>query len=984
MGGYKMKLYKSLGVFAVFMMSLAGCGETQHTHRPGEKVKENEVAATCVTSGHYDLVTYCLDCEEELSRERKTISPLGHDPIHVDAKDATCTEDGHNAYEYCSRCDYSTKVIIHATGHLHTETKNENVVPASCLLAGSYDLVTYCLDCNKEISRVAKTLPALGHDLHQVEAKPATCTENGHNAYEYCSRCDYSTMEVISATGHLHVETRNENVINADCLTSGSYDLVTYCLDCNKELSREAKTLAPLGHDIHQVEAKPASCTEDGHNAYEYCSRCEYSTMEVIHATGHLHTKTRNENEVPADCIHDGSYDLVTYCADCNSEISRESKTIPALGHDIHHEAAKEVTCTEDGYDEYEYCSRCDYSTQVIIHATGHRHLSTRNENVVEAGCESDGSYDLVTYCADCNEVINTEHKTVAALGHDYQLVSSTPATLDHDGYDTYECSRCHDTYDEKTEDQITDPIKYETGSYWNPTDGKTYSGYKVVGYYGEPEELIVPAKHEGKDVVYVESTAFQGCTSVKKIDIANNVAIGNWAFKGCSNLEELSVQYATTNITFAYSFTNSSIYAKTQFGTFFGEEEYENSYPIKQYWNWADSYNAYIPKSLKKLTIRSCVLFNACAGLTSLEEISVGTCGEWAFNGCSNLKKITFHNGATLYSDCFANCNNVETIICQGSITRYSSNLTASVIPAVDEIILEDSVTSIGYYAFYGLPMKTIRMSPNITSISSYAFYNNANLREIVIPENVETMGGYNFDSCASLKRFEYRATNMAFTFNPFNDYEQAPFKNTSLTEIYISSNVQSVEKYLFPSSPLVLTNLSSITEFTPTSKARYSFTEENQFTREMIDDCEVYTFGETKVLTDYLGDSETFEIPSYINDVFNLLKGNSIVKNLIVRNNIKTASDHFLSYSKVESLYLDVETIEPNAIMSCTRLNSVTFGTSLTTIKANAIYDCYYVKYVTYEGTKEQWNAIEKSATWYYFSITSVHCSDGNIPLS
>ena len=39
------------------------------------------------------------------------------------------------------------------------------------------------------------------------------------------------------------------------------------------------------------------------------------------------------ENKVDATCETEGSYDEVVYCAGCDKELSRESKSVEALGH---------------------------------------------------------------------------------------------------------------------------------------------------------------------------------------------------------------------------------------------------------------------------------------------------------------------------------------------------------------------------------------------------------------------------------------------------------------------------------------------------------------------------------------------------------------------------------------------------------------------------------------------------------------------------
>lgn len=49
---------------------------TAHNH--GAAVRENEIAATCTKAGSYDEVVYCTDCNQEISRNKKDISAIGH------------------------------------------------------------------------------------------------------------------------------------------------------------------------------------------------------------------------------------------------------------------------------------------------------------------------------------------------------------------------------------------------------------------------------------------------------------------------------------------------------------------------------------------------------------------------------------------------------------------------------------------------------------------------------------------------------------------------------------------------------------------------------------------------------------------------------------------------------------------------------------------------------------------------------------------
>ena len=63
------------------------------------------------------------------------------------------------------------------------------------------------------------------------------------------------------------------------------------------------------------------------------------------------------ENVVEATCTEDGSYDSVVYCSVCGEEISRDTVTVPALGHTEEIIPAVEATCTEPGLTEGKKCS---------------------------------------------------------------------------------------------------------------------------------------------------------------------------------------------------------------------------------------------------------------------------------------------------------------------------------------------------------------------------------------------------------------------------------------------------------------------------------------------------------------------------------------------------------------------------------------------------------------------------------------------------
>ena len=178
---------------------------------------------------------------------------------------------------------------------------------ASGLTAGSE-----CTACGK-ILTAQEEVPALGHDLTSHDDKAATCTEIGWDAYETCSRCDYTTYEEIAALGH------KEEIIPAVAATCTAKGLTagSKCTVCGEILTAQEE-VAPLGHDKVSHAAKESTCTESGWYAYETCSRCDYSTYMEMPATG-IHTSVTST--VKATTAKAGA--IIESCSICGVEMSR-------------------------------------------------------------------------------------------------------------------------------------------------------------------------------------------------------------------------------------------------------------------------------------------------------------------------------------------------------------------------------------------------------------------------------------------------------------------------------------------------------------------------------------------------------------------------------------------------------------------------------------------------------------------------------------
>ena len=138
-------------------------------------------------------------------------------------------------------------------------------------------------------------------------------------------------------------------------------------------------------------------------------------------------------------------------CEACGGEYGEKDPN----NHALVHPSAKAPTCTEIGWDAYDLCVRCGYTTRKELPALNHdlvRHVAQ-----APTCTEKGWAYDT---CSRCDY---TTYAELPALNHDYQAVTVEP-TCETDGYTIFTCSRCKDSY---TADP-TDKLGHQFGA-WSP-----------------------------------------------------------------------------------------------------------------------------------------------------------------------------------------------------------------------------------------------------------------------------------------------------------------------------------------------------------------------------------------------------------------------------------------------------------------------------------------------------------------------------------
>ena len=350
------------------------------------------------------------------------------------AKAPTCTEIGWDAYDTCSRCDYTTYAELPALNH---DLKQHAAKAATCTEKG-WDAYEACSRCN--YTTYAEQ-PALNHDLEQHAAKAPTCTEKGWNAYETCKNCDYTTYAELPALKHylVYYKAKDPTCTEPGC---DAYETCSRC-DHTTYVERPA-----LKHDLRQRVIKAPTCTQMGW-AYETCSRCDYSATPLLPVLNH----DLKQHAAKAPTCTEKGWDAYDTCSRCDYTTYAE---LPALNHDLVQHEAQAPTCTEPGWDAYETCSRCDYTTRKELPALNHdlKQYAAKAPTCTEIG------WNAYETCSRCNYTTYTEQP---ALNHDYQAVTVEP-TCETDGYTVFTCSRCKDSY---TADP-TDQLGHQFGA-WSP-----------------------------------------------------------------------------------------------------------------------------------------------------------------------------------------------------------------------------------------------------------------------------------------------------------------------------------------------------------------------------------------------------------------------------------------------------------------------------------------------------------------------------------
>lgn len=358
---------------------------------------------------------------------------------------------------------------------------------------------------------------------------------------------------------------------------------------------------------------------------------------------------------------------------------------------------------------------------------------------------------------------------TQTECAHQYTAVV-TPPTATQDGYTTYTCSLCGDSY---IDDLV--PATCSVGlAYIISSDSQSY----IVAGIGTctDTEIYIPAVHDGLPVTGIGESAFRGLESISAVIIPDSVtSIGDSAFRACTGLKQVNIPDGVTTIS-SYSFLSCASLTSIS-----------------------------IPDGVTSIGEYA---FHRCTGLTSVNiPKSVTSIGLGAFSVCTNLH-------AVYLQDIAAWCRiNFEDYTCSPLCNAAALYVNGQ---KVVNLTIPDTVTTLNNYAFmHCTSLVSVTIPDQVTSIGQNVFKGCVNLTEISVNaanSNYCSVDGVLFSKdMTQLMQYPAAKTDAVYAIpdGVCSISDSAFWFSENLTNVTIPNSVTSIEKCAFYSC----TNLTSIT---------------------------------------------------------------------------------------------------------------------------------------------------------------------------
>lgn len=301
-------------------------------------------------------------------------------------------------------------------------------------------------------------------------------------------------------------------------------------------------------------------------------------------------------------------------------------------------------------------------------------------------------------------------------------------------------------------------------------------------------ESIVVP-----HNVVTIESGAFGDCSNLREIVLPDGLTTIKSAFQGCSSLIKIDIPDTVTSMDMNYQFQGCS--------------------------------------SLKSFAIPECVSFiqNSFRNCNNLESlyipVSVKSFGGCDFEGCDKLKDIyyagteqdwnninifwtssipacaTIHYNSIKSGSCgngltwslYANILKISGTGAMEDYTSYMDTPWCDEREAITKVVIQDGVTFLGNYSFMALTnLTSVSIADSVGSIGENVFFGCKALTDISLPRNINHIGWGAFQGCGALKHIDIPDGVQTIARSTFHNCE-------TLESVRIPGSVTSIERNAF-----------------------------------------------------------------------------------------------------------------------------------------------------------------------------------------
>ena len=212
------------------------------------------------------------------------------------------------------------------------------------------------------------------------------------------------------------------------------------CRNPNGECTGKAYTYRYTDDQWHQAECQSCGFTYFAYHEIVQSATCQQPAKcgKCNSSFGGLGTHLlRSYPAREVTCIDKG-WDAYNKCAYCDYS-TKPYREMNALGHDFVEYEGQAPTCTEEGWHPYKVCTRGDLNTYWPIAPLNHDLVQHEG---LDATC-IDAGWNAYEDCTRCDYTTFSE---APALGHEYVSQTFAP-TCTADGYTVSTCARCSESF---------------------------------------------------------------------------------------------------------------------------------------------------------------------------------------------------------------------------------------------------------------------------------------------------------------------------------------------------------------------------------------------------------------------------------------------------------------------------------------------------------------------------------------------------------